>query len=683
MNNDRSWMYERKDSRGLLNTIFVAGVKEFMKYAVSLPSSSNGTSVKCPCARCKNRRFWNAETVKLHLFKEGFVKDYCEWNRHEEPYIVRENAGQSSSSHSNVPSGVSGNNLMYNMVIDAAGPSFDPHHSEEMPNPEAQKIYDILNSSERELYAGCETSQLSAMAQMLSMKSDHHWSEACYDQTSQFVKGILPKDNAFLDSFYSTKKHMEGLGLPSIHIDCCVNGCMIYWGEDTNMESCKFCSQSRYKTRVNRSTGEGKKVAVKRMIYFPLAPRLQSDFPAYSMLSGWKTAGHLACPHCAHDHDAYNLSHGGKPTWFDNHRKFLPANHPFRKNKNLFTKGKTVSEFAPPIRTGEDVLQEIEALGLMKITELGGRASGCAKTRYLDDREYMASHNYVILNCPEVAPYTEIFINILREHNQSMTDAEIDKCLESNFAMWFKEYAQNPSLVPNEVIRDIASGPLRSVKSVPIYYVNGYKFHTRKYGASKSTFNSGVCIKGSNYSETSNDYFGIIDEILILEYPRRPIKKTTLFKCEWFDPTPNVGTRVHQRYNIVEVNQKKKLGVYEPFILAKQAMQVYFCNYPSLRRDKIDWLVVCKVKARALVEMPQATESHQEPYQDEMPEHLNMISTEDIPAQLNDMKGMHVDLDDDEESPEEEIEFDSEEEGSPRTDDTNSNDDNDSNYYDD
>ena len=95
-----------------------------------------------------------------------------------------------------------------------------------------------------------------------------------------------------------------------------------------------------------------------------------SDFPAYSMLSGWKTAGHLACPHCAHDHDAYSLSHGGKTTWFDNHRKFLPANHPFRKNKNWFTKGKIVTESAPPVRTGEDVFQEIESLGLMKVTEL-------------------------------------------------------------------------------------------------------------------------------------------------------------------------------------------------------------------------------------------------------------------------------------------------------------------------
>ncbi|KAK1397248.1 hypothetical protein POM88_007111 [Heracleum sosnowskyi] len=697
MNNYRDWMYQRIDSRGFLNPVFLDGLKIFMQYVISQPSSLDGTNIQCPYFKCENGRFWNADTVNMHLMKNGFVRDYYVWDRHGEPYVVRQSGEQSSTQGRR-----DDDNLMYNMVMDAAGPSFDP----EMPNAEAQKLYDILKSSERDLYEGCETSQLSAMVQMLSLKSEHHWSETCYDQTSQFFKGILPPDNKFFDSFYHTKKYMEDLGLPSEKIDCCVNGCMIYWGEDINMESCKFCSQARYKARLNKSKKEKKKVPVKRMIYFPLAPRLQSDFPAYSMLSGWKTAGHLACPHCAHDHDAYNLSHGGKTTWFDNHRKFLHTNHPFRKNKNWFTKGKTVTESAPPVRTCEDVLEEIESLGLMKVTELGsdehnartkhrkvprndpsgggeslgvnisifshpGRSHGSVSTRHLDDREYMAAHNYILFNCPEVAPYTEIFINQVRERNPYITSVEIDQCLESDFAMWFKHYAQNDSLVPNEYIRDLSFGPLRSVKFVPIYYVNGYKFHTREYGADKSTFNSGVCIKGSNYSETSNDYFGIIEEILIVEYPRLPIKKTVLFKCEWFDPTLNVGTRIHPCYNIVEVNKRKRLSVYEPFILAMQAMQVYFCNYPSLRRDKVDWLVVCKVKARAFVELPQIPTSHREPFQDDLPEHLSIISTNNIPAYLNDENGVEVDLDDDEGSPEEEIEYESEEDESSRTEDSN------------
>ncbi|XP_074352606.1 uncharacterized protein LOC141691745 [Apium graveolens] len=496
MNAERSWMYQRTDNQGYLTPTFTAGLEKFMEYVKAQPSSMGGTSIKCPCFNCANRKFWDADTVELHLLRKGFVKNYYVWDRHGEPYVVRENAGESSNNHFNV----SGENInpMYNMVMDAACPNSDLPHSEERPNSEAQKIYNMLQSSERELYDGCETSQLSAIARMLSLKSEHNWSEACYNQTSQFFKEILPKDNSFLESFYSTKKYMEELGLPSIHIDCCVNGCMLFWGEDKDMELCKFCSQLRYKVRVNRlqrlyaspatatnmrwhaehyqednvmrhcsdseewkqfnrehpsfsseirnvrlglsadgfqpfgQTGsqysswpiittpynlppwmcskepymflsilvpETKNPKQKIDVFLqPLIAELNmlwnigveiwdvslkqnfqmraalmwtiSDFPAYSMLSGWKTVGHLACPHCAHDHDSYNISYDGKPTWFDNHRKFLPPDHWFRKNKNWFTKGKIVNELAPPVRRGEYVFQEIESLGLMNITEL-------------------------------------------------------------------------------------------------------------------------------------------------------------------------------------------------------------------------------------------------------------------------------------------------------------------------
>ena len=45
--------------------------------------------------------------------------------------------------------------------------------------------------------------------------------------------------------------------------------------------------------------------------------------------------------------------------------------------------------------------------GTFSIFSHPGRAHGCVKTRYLDDREYTAANNYVLFNCPEVAPYIE------------------------------------------------------------------------------------------------------------------------------------------------------------------------------------------------------------------------------------------------------------------------------------
>ncbi|KAK1394087.1 hypothetical protein POM88_013143 [Heracleum sosnowskyi] len=273
MNNDRGWMYQRK-VKVYLNPAFVKGLENFMQHVISLPSSFNGTNIQCPYSKCRHiGGFWDAETVKLHLLKNGTYED----------------------------------NLMYNMVMNVASPSFDP----EIPNAETKKLYDILKSSERKLYEGYETSQLFAMAQMLSFKADHHLSEACYYQTSQFIKGILPQDNTFLIAF------------PTKH----------------------------RKVPINDSSGGGQ----------------------------------------------------------------------------IF--GGNISIFSHP-----------------------RRSHGSFSTRYLDDREYMAAHNYILFNYPEVAPYIEIFINRLREHNPHITSVEVDQSLESDFAMWFKHYAQDPSLVPNEYI---------------------------------------------------------------------------------------------------------------------------------------------------------------------------------------------------------------------------------------
>ena len=48
--------------------------------------------------------------------------------------------------------------------------------------------------------------------------------------------------------------------------------------------------------------------------------------------------------------------------------------------------------------------------------------------------------------------------------------------------------------------------------------------------------------------------------------------------------------------------------MYEPFILIMQVAQVYSVSYPSLNKGKSDWLAVCKVKARLMVDVPHIVE---------------------------------------------------------------------------
>ena len=62
--------------------------------------------------------------------------------------------------------------------------------------------------------------------------------------------------------------------------------------------------------------------------------------------------GKLPCPYCMENSDEFTLSKSGKTSWFDNHHKFLPVKHPFRRSKKAFRKGLIVLKGAPPIRSG-------------------------------------------------------------------------------------------------------------------------------------------------------------------------------------------------------------------------------------------------------------------------------------------------------------------------------------------
>ncbi|KAG8366213.1 hypothetical protein BUALT_Bualt17G0053100 [Buddleja alternifolia] len=87
-----------------------------------------------------------------------------------------------------------------------------------------------------------------------------------------------------------------------------------------------------------------------------------SDFPAYGMLSGWSTHGKLSCPYCMSGIKSFRLKHGRKPCFFDCHRQFFPLNHPYRYQKDNFTKGRI--EIDPPfIRlTGEELEAVVASL---------------------------------------------------------------------------------------------------------------------------------------------------------------------------------------------------------------------------------------------------------------------------------------------------------------------------------
>ena len=184
--------------------------------------------------------------IKHQLYKSGFVDNYFIWKHQGEKIIIGEiSCDQDLNGGATLKLGY--DNPYCQMILDAVVPNFpqcsswksfgntedeSPHPCEpsleEYPNPESQKLYDLLQVADAKLYPNSSLSQLVVVSRMLNIKIGNNMSQRGYNQMMQLLKEALPEDNTDLDSFYRTKKLVRSLGLPVEKIDCCESGCMLY-----------------------------------------------------------------------------------------------------------------------------------------------------------------------------------------------------------------------------------------------------------------------------------------------------------------------------------------------------------------------------------------------------------------------------------------------------------------------
>ncbi|KAL0307549.1 UNVERIFIED_CONTAM: hypothetical protein Scaly_2979200 [Sesamum calycinum] len=149
-------------------------------------------------------------------------------------------------------------------------------------------------------------------------------------------------------------------------------------------------------------------------------------------------------------------------------------------------------------------------------------------------------------------------------------DPIIEELVATQFKVWFKYCVKSDlNYIDNDLLKLHYWGP-----TFPCYLMN----------------------------DTDSDFYGMLGEIIQLDYPLIPNMQIVLFKYCWVDPLR--GMKVHPCYHLIDVNFKKVYQKNEPFILAQQAVQVYYTEYPSMKRDKVDWMVVYKTKARRVINGP-------------------------------------------------------------------------------
>lgn len=131
------------------------------------------------------------------------------------------------------------------------------------------------------------------------------------------------------------------------------------------------------------------------------------------------------------------------------------------------------------------------------------------------------------------------------------------------------------------------------------YFVNGYVFHTKTYGETRLTWNSGVNLKG-NF-----EYYGVLKEVIELRYIGN--NSVVLFNCDWRDSVR--GITKHEIFDLVDVKESSRHAWDDVFILASQAQQVYMTPYPYRRPEFSGWWAVWKTKARSTIDIAYQSES--------------------------------------------------------------------------
>ncbi|KAG8362837.1 hypothetical protein BUALT_BualtUnG0032200 [Buddleja alternifolia] len=217
------------------------------------------------------------------------------------------------------------------------------------------------------------------------------------------------------------------------------------------------------------------------------------------------------------------------------------------------------------LRRNDNVNQGESSSRLSVFKSIGRPFSPKNPTRTLSPPEKAASTIYILLNCPEISEYVELYDAEKQAQIPNLTYKALGVMHNKEFATWFCNYVQNPSnQITDKDIKQFSRGFSSIVKRWNGYFVNGYRFHTLEYGETKSTMNSGVW------------------------------NTVILFKCKWFDSGKH-GTKVHSRYKLVDVNYNRTMAEDNPFVLASQCHQVYFASYPWRKKatDR-NWLAVFK-----------------------------------------------------------------------------------------
>ncbi|KAJ9560349.1 hypothetical protein OSB04_005509 [Centaurea solstitialis] len=262
---------------------------------------------------------------------------------------------------------------------------------------------------------------------------------------------------------------------------------------------------------------------------------------------------------------------------------------------------------------------------------LGGVGTIGFKKIVPDRDQLQQAHFFVLQNMTVVAPFIHEHMTWLQTMNRSKSEKWLATEHNRTFSQWLNDRVTSSSQEEiDQVVERLGHGPRYDVASYQGYDINGYTFYTKRQDDKSTLQNSGVTLIATTteYDRTNNDarsriaknsYYGVIEEIWELDYNFFSIP---LFKCKWVENQK--GVKVDgDGFTMVDLSRHGYLS--EPFILAKQASQVFFVEDPKDSR----WHIVLHGK-RHIVGVENVVDEEEYDHFDELPPFSVGISSTNV-----------------------------------------------------
>ncbi|KAK6791485.1 hypothetical protein RDI58_010566 [Solanum bulbocastanum] len=264
-----------------LDETYLVGVQKFLDYAFE--RTGEQYEIRCPYVKCYNTILGTHKTVETHLQVYGIIKNYTFWYHHGERLCEPLSESKSKFEFAfgdgvqveECESDDEVQELLRDLYPNLDGGTTHVDGDDllkEEPNVEAKRFYNLLKDFEQPLYQNSKASKLSSLIKLLHIKSIGCWSNASFTMLLKMLKEeLLPDGTNLPNSYYKAKKIIKELGLSYNKIDACTNDCMLYWKEDSQLDSCKVCGASRWKIDIHcgkTRNKKGKRIALKNLRYF-------------------------------------------------------------------------------------------------------------------------------------------------------------------------------------------------------------------------------------------------------------------------------------------------------------------------------------------------------------------------------------------------------------------------------